>query len=157
MASETPEKERKRQKKFSEKQLELLIEGVVRSHDKLFGKQSLQVPESEKRKLWLGMQRKINAVGIAQHSIADVRKRLYDLRSHAKERVAERLAEAKKTGGGPSTQTTPTAMEDLVESTLQPEAVVGVTTIDSSAPPSTSQGKMHANLHPHFSVSKQTA
>ncbi|XP_069059335.1 myb-related transcription factor, partner of profilin-like [Pleurodeles waltl] len=128
--------DRKRKLKFSEQELEVLTEEVVRNHDKLFGKNSLQVPESEKRKLWLEIQTKICTVGVAQRSVEEIRKRWYELRSRAKERVASRLQEARSTGGGPPTQTPSTPMEDMVESTLLPEAVSGVTDIDTSGTPS---------------------
>ncbi|XP_069077653.1 uncharacterized protein [Pleurodeles waltl] len=72
--------------------------------------------------------------------IEESKKRWYDLRSRAKERVARRLAEARGTGGGPPIEPPATPLEDLVESTLLPEAVTGVTDIDTSAQPSTSQG-----------------
>ncbi|XP_078497607.1 myb-related transcription factor, partner of profilin-like [Lissotriton helveticus] len=130
---------RKRKLKFSKKEIVILIEEVVMRHDKVFGKQSLQVPESEKHKIWLGIQSRVNAEGVTHRTIEDLCKRWYDLRSRAKEGVATRLVEAKKTGGGPQTQTGNTPLEDLVESTLQPDAVVGVTELDTSAPASTSQ------------------
>ncbi|KAJ1158152.1 hypothetical protein NDU88_010846 [Pleurodeles waltl] len=138
--------ERKPKLKFSEQELEVLTEGVVRSHDRLFGKSSLQVPESEKRRLWADIQSNICAIGVAQSSIEEIKKRWYDLRSRAKERVARRLAEARGTGDGPPTEAPSTPLEDLVESTLLPEAVTGVTEIDTSGPPSTSQGKCNIDL-----------
>ncbi|KAJ1206888.1 hypothetical protein NDU88_002281, partial [Pleurodeles waltl] len=58
----------------------------------------------------------------------------YDLRSRTKERVAERLREMRGTGGGPSTVPPPTPMEELVEQTLEPEAVAGMGVLDTSAP-----------------------
>lgn len=137
---------RKRKIKFSERELEILIEEVVRSHDKIFGKNSLQVPESEKRKIWHRIQRKVNAVGVMHREIDDLKKRWYDLRSRAKERVAKRLKEAGKTGGGQSTMSGTTPMEELVESTILPEAAQGVTQLDTSGAASTSQGKMHATV-----------
>ncbi|XP_069089312.1 myb-related transcription factor, partner of profilin-like [Pleurodeles waltl] len=131
--------DRKCKLKFSEQELEVLTEEVVRNHGKLFGKNSLQVPKSEKRKLWSDIQTKICAVGLAQPSVEEICKCWYDLRSRAKERVASRLKEARRTGGGPPTQTLSTPMEDMVESTLLPEAVSGVTEIDNSGTPSNSK------------------
>ncbi|XP_069058957.1 nuclear apoptosis-inducing factor 1-like [Pleurodeles waltl] len=131
---------RKRKFKFSEQELEVLTKEVVRSHDRLFGKSSLQVPEIEKRRLGADIQSKICAIGVAQRSVDEIKKRWCDLRSCAKERVARRLQEARGTGGGPPTETPSTPLEDLVESTLLPEAVTGVTEIDTSGTPSTSQG-----------------
>ncbi|XP_069061966.1 myb-related transcription factor, partner of profilin-like [Pleurodeles waltl] len=117
-------RERRRQLKFSEWELEVLTEEVVRNHAQLFGKNSLQVPESEKRKLWTDIQTKISAVGVAQRTIKQIRKRWYDLQSHPMERVASKLKEARSTGGGPSTQTPSNPLEDIVESTLLPRSNV---------------------------------
>ncbi|XP_078533913.1 myb-related transcription factor, partner of profilin-like [Lissotriton helveticus] len=126
---ETP---RKRKRKISDKELELLIEGVSSKHDRLFGKLSLKVPEAEKRKMWLHIKERVKTVGVTHHSIDDLKKRWYDLRKRAKERIAERVKDAAGTGGGISSVTPNTALEDLVEATIEPEAVVGVTQLDTS-------------------------
>ncbi|XP_069077673.1 nuclear apoptosis-inducing factor 1-like [Pleurodeles waltl] len=131
--------ERKQKLKFSEEELEVLTEEVVKNHDQLFGKHSLQVPESEKREMWIDIQTKICVVGVAQHSIKEIRKQWYNLRSSARQRVTSRLKEARSTEGGPPTQTPSTPMEDMVESTLPPEAVSGVTEIDISGTPGASK------------------
>ncbi|KAJ1138483.1 hypothetical protein NDU88_004866 [Pleurodeles waltl] len=144
--------DRKRKLKFSEQELEVRTEEVVRNHNKLFGKNSLQLPESEKRKLWSDIQPKICAVGVAQRYIEEIRKRWYDLRSRAKDRVASRLKEARSTAGGPPTQTPSTQMEDMVESILLPEAVSGVTDIDTSGTPS--KGKGSNDVFPHMCMYK---
>ncbi|XP_078531112.1 uncharacterized protein LOC144817989 [Lissotriton helveticus] len=131
---------RKRKIKFSEQELEHLIEGVSRDHDRLFRKDSRRVPEADKRRIWLRIRAKVNSVEVAQRSIDDLKKRWYDLRGRAKERIAERLGERVATGGGEPTVPPNTPLEDLVEDTLQPEACVGVTRLDSSRPTQESQG-----------------
>lgn len=132
---------RKRKQKFSEREQEVLIEEMVCSHELLFGKKALRVPESRKRRIWLDIQEKVNAVGVTQRTVEELRKRWYDMRQRSKEKVAARLAEANKTGGGTSTATDSTPHEELVESTLLPESVSGVADIDSSDPASTSQAQ----------------
>ncbi|KAJ1180034.1 hypothetical protein NDU88_005258 [Pleurodeles waltl] len=147
MATDSNVKEkgdRKRKLKFSEQELEVLTEEVVRNHNKRFGKNSLQVPESEMRK----------------HPDQNMRSgycaalQWYDLSSRAKERVASRLKEARSTGEGPPTQTPSTPMEDMVVSTLLPEAVSGVTDIDTTGTPSTSKGKGSNDVIPHMCIYK---
>ncbi|XP_078501910.1 uncharacterized protein LOC144756185 [Lissotriton helveticus] len=132
---------RKRKQTFCEKELEVLIEEMVKGHELLFSKKSLHIPQSEKHKIWLDIQTKVNAIGVTQRSIGDLRKRWYNMRSRDKDKVANRLANAKKTGGGPSSKPASTLLEDLVESTLQPESSSGVADIDSSARPNTRQGE----------------
>lgn len=149
----TPEADRKRKRKFTERELQILIEEVHKEHDKLFGKSSMQVPEGHKRKIWLRIQELINAIGVTSRSIDDLKKRWYDLRKVAKERVSERRKHAAKSGAGVSTVPAPTALDLLVESTLQPETISGIGNVDSSATTSRKQGKMHplhADSPPQF-------
>ncbi|KAJ1199835.1 hypothetical protein NDU88_003667 [Pleurodeles waltl] len=112
------------------------------------------VPESEKKKLWSDIQTKICAVGVAQRSVKEIRRRWYDLHSRAKESVASRLKKARSTGGGPPTQTPSTPMEDMMESILLPEAVSGVTDIDASGTPGTSKGKGSNDVFLHMCMFK---
>ncbi|XP_078533476.1 myb-related transcription factor, partner of profilin-like [Lissotriton helveticus] len=125
---------RKRKQKFSEKEQEVLIEEMVCNHEDLFGKKALKVPDSRKRKIWLEIQEKVNSVGVTTRSTDEIKKRWYDLRLRSKERLADRIKEANKTGGGTSAVDQPTPHEELIESTLLPECVSGVATIDSSEP-----------------------
>ncbi|XP_078542834.1 uncharacterized protein LOC144828490 [Lissotriton helveticus] len=126
---------RKRKIKLSDQELEILIEEVTRRQDQLFGKQSLKVPEAAKRKLWLAIQTKVNAGGVAHRDITNVQK----MCSRAKERIGNRMKAAKKTGGGTHRGRPNTPLEDLVEGTLTPEAVVGVLEIDTSEHADTSK------------------
>ncbi|XP_069089314.1 t-SNARE domain-containing protein 1-like [Pleurodeles waltl] len=134
MASRTKEATtaaKKRKLKFSDKELEVLTEKYCLHHEVLFGKAAMSVPDTHKNKFWLDIQ--TNAIGVSHRTIEEVRKQWYDLRSRTKERVAEQLKEAHGTGGGPSTVPPPTAIESMVETTLEPEAVVGIGGLSSSA------------------------
>ncbi|XP_078503560.1 uncharacterized protein LOC144762291 [Lissotriton helveticus] len=123
---------RKRKQKFFEREVETLVEEMACNHELLFGKQAKYVPEVRKRKLWLEIQEKVNAVGVIPRSIDEIKKRWYDMRLRAKEKLAERLKEANKTGGGTANIDQPTPHEELIESTIQHESVSGVSAIDSS-------------------------
>ncbi|XP_078503471.1 uncharacterized protein LOC144762189 [Lissotriton helveticus] len=126
---------RKRKQKCSEAELEALIEQMVPNHEILFGKKSLKVPESRKRRIWEDIQHKVNAVGVTPQSAEDLRKCWYDLRQRSKEKLAARLEQSKPTGGGTSSVSDSTPLEELVEGTLQPESVGGVADLDSSDQP----------------------
>ncbi|XP_078496575.1 uncharacterized protein LOC144752552 [Lissotriton helveticus] len=130
---------RKRKVKFSDKELEILIEEVTAKHEQLFGKTSLKVPEAMKRKIWITIQAKVNAVGVAHRDISNLQKRWYDLRSRAKEKIATRIKSSRKTGGGTPKDIPTTPWEELVEGTLPTEAVIGVFDIDTSEQPGPSQ------------------
>ncbi|XP_069061942.1 myb-related transcription factor, partner of profilin-like [Pleurodeles waltl] len=94
----------------------------------------MSVPDSHKKKIWQDILNKINAIGVSHCTLDEVRKRWCDLRSRTKERVAERMREMYDTGGGPSTVPPPTAIETMVETTLEPESVLGIGDLDSSEP-----------------------
>ncbi|XP_078511213.1 t-SNARE domain-containing protein 1-like [Lissotriton helveticus] len=125
--------ERKRKIKFSTMELQVLVEEVVKEHHKLFGKQSLTVAEPVKRNIWLEIQSKVNAVGMTPRDIHDLKKRWYDLRSLTKKKIAELLKEANKTGGGKNRAPPLTELEELVDTTTEPENVCGLGDADSSA------------------------
>ncbi|XP_069077601.1 myb-related transcription factor, partner of profilin-like [Pleurodeles waltl] len=129
---ETSSGGRKRELKFSEK--EVLTEECCLHHEELFGKAAMSVPDSHKKKICQDILNKMNANGVSHHTLDEVRKRWYDLRSRTKERVAERMSEMHGSGGGPSTVSPPTAIKTMVETTLEPEAVLGVGDLGSSAP-----------------------
>ncbi|KAJ1218878.1 hypothetical protein NDU88_006449 [Pleurodeles waltl] len=139
----------KRKLKFAEKELEVLPDECCQHHDQLFGRAALTVPETEKRELWQKIQDKVNSLGVSHRSVEELKKRWYDLRSRTKERVAEWLREMRGTGGGPSTVSPPTPLEERVEETLEPEAVSGMGDLDTSEPgPST--GEYHVTcMYPH--------
>ncbi|XP_078541796.1 uncharacterized protein LOC144827304 [Lissotriton helveticus] len=126
---------------FSDQELEILIEEVTERQEQLFGRLSLKVPEAVKRNIWLAIQAKVNAVGVAHRDINNLQKRWYDLSSCAKERLATRIKGAKITGGGTPRDrpNTPPPPEDMVEGTLLTEAVVVVTDIDTSEFPTPSE------------------
>ncbi|XP_078540121.1 uncharacterized protein LOC144825112 [Lissotriton helveticus] len=123
---------RKRKIKFSETELETLIQEMVPNHDVLFGKSSRKVPETRKRSIWAAIQAKVNAVGVTRRSVDVLRKRWYDLRQRSKEKVAARLEQSRPSGGGTSTVPESTPPEELVEGTRVPESVTDVADLDSS-------------------------
>ncbi|XP_069059615.1 myb-related transcription factor, partner of profilin-like [Pleurodeles waltl] len=125
---------RKKKLKFSDKELEVLTEECRLHHEVMFGKAAISVPDTQKKKIWLDIQSKINAIGVIHRTIEDVRKRWYDLSPRTKESVAEWLREVHGTGGGPSTVPPPTATESMVDTTLEPEVVIGIGDLNSSAP-----------------------
>ncbi|XP_078512135.1 uncharacterized protein LOC144827347 [Lissotriton helveticus] len=125
--------ERKRKIKFSNTELELLVEEVVKVHTQLFGKLSLTMAESAKRKLWLHIVERVNAVGVTSRSMEDLKKRFYDLRSQTKRKLAELHKQAGVTGGGRNPAPPLTELEELVASTIEPDSVVGLGAVDSSA------------------------
>ncbi|XP_069061954.1 myb-related transcription factor, partner of profilin-like [Pleurodeles waltl] len=131
---ETGSAGRRRKLKFSDKELEVLTEECCLHHSKLFGKAALSAPDTEKKMIWQQIQERINAIGVSHRTLDEIKKRWYDQRSTTKERVAEWLREMRGTGGGPSTVPPPTAMEAMVEQTLEPEAIIGRGEVDTSAP-----------------------
>ncbi|XP_078502870.1 t-SNARE domain-containing protein 1-like [Lissotriton helveticus] len=133
--------DRKRKLKFSTGELQVLVEEVVKHHTQLFGKQSLQVAEAVKRKTRLGIQAKVNAKGVTTREVDDLKKRWNELRIITKKKLAAQKKEASVTGEGRSRAPALTDLEQLVESTLEPESVFGTRDADSSARAATKQGE----------------
>ncbi|XP_078520525.1 uncharacterized protein LOC144785554 [Lissotriton helveticus] len=140
-SSQEPEQaERKRKLKFSSMELQVLVEEVVKVHHRRFGKVSLTVPESAKRKIWLEILQKVNAVGVTTRVIEDLKKRFYDLRWLTKKKLADHHKQASKTGGGGNTAPPLTDLEELVATTLEAESVHGLGEVDSSVKSATKKG-----------------
>ncbi|XP_078506979.1 uncharacterized protein LOC144767408 [Lissotriton helveticus] len=131
--SESQKSSQKRKPKFSSTELQVLVEEVVRVHRQLFGKLSLNVPESTKRRLWSDIGQKVNAVGVTPRSLDELKKRFYDIRSLTKRKMAEIQKQAGVTGGGRNPAPPLTELEELVSSTIERESVTGIGTLDSSA------------------------
>lgn len=142
--SESQKSSQKRKPKFSSTELQVLVEEVVRVHRQLFGKLSLNVPDSTKRRLWSVIAQKVNAVGVTPRSLDELKKRFYDIRSLTKRKMAEIQKQAGVTGGGRNPAPPLTELEELVSSTIERESVTGIGTLDSSAR-ATATGKRHAH------------
>ncbi|XP_078517546.1 t-SNARE domain-containing protein 1-like [Lissotriton helveticus] len=133
--------ERRRKIKFSPAELQVLVEEVVKHHTKVFGKQSLHVAVSVKRSTWLDIQSKVNAIGVLNRDIDDLKKRWYDLRIITKKKLAALRKEAGVTGWGKNRAPRLTDLEELVESTLEPESIHGIGDANSSARDAKKQGE----------------
>ncbi|XP_078497258.1 t-SNARE domain-containing protein 1-like [Lissotriton helveticus] len=131
----------RRKIKFSPAELQVLVEEVVKHHTQIFGKQSLHVAESVKRNTWLDIQSKVNAIGVINRDIDDLKKRWYDLRIITKKKLAAQRKEAGATGGGKNRAPRLTDLEELVESTLEPESIHGIGDADSSTRAAKKQGE----------------
>ncbi|XP_069098374.1 myb-related transcription factor, partner of profilin-like [Pleurodeles waltl] len=159
---------RKRNLKFSEKEIEILIDECYNDHDLLFGKPSITVSQGKKKKIWLYMEAGMNAVGVMQCSLKEIGKCWYNLMLRTREKVATRLPESRATVRGPSRVLHPTDLETLVEGILEPETVVGFGQIDTStsgpdpSPPQGTpsieqrQGEVHGP-HPQQEPASDTA
>ncbi|XP_078518395.1 t-SNARE domain-containing protein 1-like [Lissotriton helveticus] len=132
-SSESQKAERKRKSKFSTMELQVLVEEVVRVHRQLYGRLSLTVPESTKRKLWIEIGERVNAVGVTHRSLDDLKKRFYDIRGVTKRKLAELHKQAGLTGGGKNRAPPLTDLEELVATTIESASVVGIGDLDSSS------------------------
>ncbi|XP_078539525.1 uncharacterized protein LOC144824263 [Lissotriton helveticus] len=132
-STESQKAGRKRNPKFSTMELQTLVEEVVRVHTQLYGRQSLTVPESTKRRLWLDIGEKVNAVGVTHRSLDDLKKRFYDIRGVTKRKLADLHKQAGLTGGGTNRAPPLTQLEELVATTIERASVVGIGDLDSSS------------------------
>ncbi|KAJ1079786.1 hypothetical protein NDU88_000023 [Pleurodeles waltl] len=125
--------QRKRKKRFSEEELNILVEQVSTDHDKLFGKSAMKVPERTKKAIWVRIQSMVNAVGITHRTVDEIQKRWYDIRRRTKEKIFANISESAGTGGGPSQHLPLPNADSRVVTTLATEAGQGLAGVDTSA------------------------
>lgn len=128
---ESPQ-QRKRKKRFSEEELNILVEEVTRNYNRLFGKAAMKVPESAKKSIWVRIQSRVNAVGITHRTVDEIQRRWYDTRRRTKEKIFISISEEEGTEGGISQQMPLTHAESLGETTVSPEAAHVLIGIDTS-------------------------
>ncbi|XP_018604886.2 myb-related transcription factor, partner of profilin-like [Scleropages formosus] len=84
-----PLRERLRKHKFTDAELDVLIEGVTRQEDGLFGLRGIRLTAREKYEIWFEIAEQVCAASGIQRSIEDVKRRWQDLRRRTKAKVLE--------------------------------------------------------------------
>lgn len=122
--------ERKRKKKFTAEELEILTKEVSKNENIFKGP---HVSASRKNRVWENIAVKVNAVGHDKRSVEELKKRYQDLRRRTKEKIVlTRRSEARADSGqadtADSTQTEENVQASFSESQLS--GVPGVDTLD---------------------------
>ncbi|XP_066549730.1 myb-related transcription factor, partner of profilin [Amia ocellicauda] len=82
-------RERMRKHKFTDAELEVLIEEVTQREDVLFGLQGNRLTTREKYKMWFDITERVCATSGIQRSINEVKRRWQDLKRRTKAKVVE--------------------------------------------------------------------
>lgn len=113
---------RMRKQKFTEAELDILVDGVVIYINIIQGRNSTP---TQKKSVWNSITNQINAITPYNRSHVEVRKRWYDVKRRSKEKQA-RNRQIVSSGGGPSQLEAYSSIEDRVLPLLLNEQVDGV-------------------------------
>ncbi|KAJ1098768.1 hypothetical protein NDU88_003875 [Pleurodeles waltl] len=116
-----------RHPRFSEEELRVMLEEIVRVEPQLFRSQVQQTSIARKMELWFRIVDRVNAVGQHPKTQDDIRKRWNDLRGKVHSVVSRHQIAVQRTGGGPPPPTPQlTTWEEQVLAILHPEGLAGV-------------------------------
>ncbi|KAJ1115692.1 hypothetical protein NDU88_003914 [Pleurodeles waltl] len=118
---------RQRHPKFSEEELRVMVEEIVRVEPQLFGSQVQHTSIARKMELWRRIVDWVNAVGQHPRNREDIRKRWNDLQGKVRSVVSRHHLAVQRTGGGPPPPPPQlTTWEEQVLAILHPEGLAGV-------------------------------
>ena len=141
---------RKRSANFSNREIETLVDEVVKAREILTSKHNDAATNQRKDRAWDKIRTAVNAVGSVEiRSVGDLRIKWRKLHSSVKNKGAKLNNEARRTGGG-SAPAELTAVELKILSFIPEELIVGIPgAIDSSEnrPPNNSSPVLSAMEH----------
>ncbi|XP_028651807.1 myb-related transcription factor, partner of profilin-like [Erpetoichthys calabaricus] len=115
-------RERMRKHKFTEAELDILIEEVTQKEDILFGLQGNCMTTYEKNKIWVEIAHRLYAASGMQRTVSEIKRRWQDLKRRTKQKVEDARCHMSKSS--PSSALYLTAMEQRVYDSLNIHTVV---------------------------------
>ncbi|KAJ1105933.1 hypothetical protein NDU88_003336 [Pleurodeles waltl] len=113
--------------RFSEEELRVMVEEIIRVEPQLFGSQAQQTSIARKMELWRIIVDRVNAVGQHPRTRDDNRKRWNDLWGKVCSVAARHQIAVQRTGGGPPPPPPQlTTWEEQVLAIMHPEGLAGV-------------------------------
>ncbi|KAJ8248267.1 hypothetical protein GJAV_G00240180 [Gymnothorax javanicus] len=100
-------RERLRKHKFTDAELDVLLEEVTRHEDALFGLQGNCLTAREKYKIWFGITERVCTASGIQRSINEVKRRWQDLKRRTKAKVVDARRQVPRDSSTPSLQELP--------------------------------------------------
>ncbi|XP_068135932.1 uncharacterized protein [Hyperolius riggenbachi] len=87
--------------KFTEKELDVLVDLVIENYSKLFGKEAEVTPGVAKNAMWDAIANEVSAVGVASRTSDKVKRRWKDAKRKMNEKLSEAAAHVAETGRRP--------------------------------------------------------
>ncbi|XP_069829361.1 uncharacterized protein [Dendropsophus ebraccatus] len=100
-SSPSPGVPRLRIVKFTEKELDVLVDLVIENYSKLFGNEADITPSVAKNSMWQAIANEVSAVGVASRTSDKVKKRWKDAKRKMNEKLSEAAAHVAETGRRP--------------------------------------------------------
>ncbi|XP_040204096.1 uncharacterized protein LOC120936061 isoform X2 [Rana temporaria] len=100
-SSSSPGAPRLRIVKFTEKELDVLVDLVLENYSKLFGKESDITPSIAKNAMWQAIANEVSGVGVASRTSDKVKKRWKNAKRKMNEKLREAAAHVAETGRRP--------------------------------------------------------
>ncbi|KAJ1101868.1 hypothetical protein NDU88_006932 [Pleurodeles waltl] len=116
-----------RHPRFSEEELRVMVEEIIRVEPQLFGAQLQQISIARKMELWRRIVNRVNAVGQHPRTRDDIRKRWTNLQGKVRSIAARHQLAVQRTSGGPPPPPPQlTTWEEQVLAIMHPEGLAEV-------------------------------
>ncbi|XP_056425627.1 t-SNARE domain-containing protein 1-like [Hyla sarda] len=122
-----------RKKRFTAAEKHLHVVEVKANYDQLYGRISDKLPKANKTRIWREICSKVNALGVAKRSVANIIHKWYDCKRQVKEKLKKIDQHSKQTGGGPAIKLKLCQTEEIVADTFRREQISGIGSFDVMA------------------------
>ncbi|MEE6517573.1 hypothetical protein FKM82_027897 [Ascaphus truei] len=115
-----------RNPRFTPRENDILVEGVMSSYDQLYGSLSCKTKTSQKYKLWAKICRSVSASGVFKRTPETCKKRFGDIKLRLKRKMADAGRHACGTGGGPPASLHLHSYEEKIYSIMNSRLIFGI-------------------------------
>ncbi|XP_062580411.1 myb-related transcription factor, partner of profilin-like [Saccostrea cucullata] len=128
--------DRKKKPRFSEKELEILVQGVKERSDVINSKFSDMINNAKKKQAWVEILESVNAVSFSKRTVEEIKKKWDDVKRGTKKRASAVQKERCKTGSGKLEIIPLSPMEEDIVSVMGEERIFGFSSyVDTMIPP----------------------
>ncbi|XP_075716900.1 uncharacterized protein LOC142759003 isoform X1 [Rhinoderma darwinii] len=122
-SSPSPGVPRLRIVKFTEKELDVLVDLVIENYSKLFGNEADITPGVAKNAMWQAIANEVSSVGVASRTSDKVKKRWKDAKRKMNEKLSEAVAHVAETGRRPPPHLRLAPYEQRLRDFFKPEYI----------------------------------
>ncbi|XP_062620352.1 nuclear apoptosis-inducing factor 1-like [Saccostrea cucullata] len=128
--------DRKKKPRFSEKEIEILVQGVKERSDVINSKFSDMISNTKKKQAWVEILESVNAVSFSKRTVDEIKKKWDDVKRGTKKRASAVQKERCKTGSGKLEIIPLSPMEEDIVSVMGEERIFGFSSyVDTMIPP----------------------